>query len=305
MNLHTTLPLDRSSPGTIDEVFKLAKFISQSDFFPAWKNKPHDAAVAILFGQSLGLSWGHSLLNIAVINGRPTVWGDAMLALCKQSHVWEDFDEDFDEKTMTAFCMVKRKGQKEQIRTFSQKDAQQAGLWGKVGYSGKPTPWVLYPKRMLQMRARAFALRDVFPDVLHGLGCTEEVMDYPDSAKTKAGSKSESNVVSFPASTMPDPEVLHKTQQLAEIQHEAPQTKSVQTSMSYAKEASPELQQFMDNLARFSKGDVIQPSAQPKTSLDLMRERLEEQRQHQQQKGMEAVERLKTLMPALQNGKGE
>jgi len=304
MNLHHTLPIDRSSLGTIDEVFKLADFISKSDFFPAWKNKPHDAAVAILFGQSLGLSWGHSLLNIAVINGRPTVWGDAMLALCKQSSVWEDCDEDFDENTMTAICMVKRKGQKEQIRTFSQKDAQQAGLWGKVGYSGKPTPWVLYPKRMLQMRARAFALRDVFPDVLQGLGCTEEVMDYPDSAKSKTVSKSESNIVSFPTSTMSETEALHKTQQLTEIRYADPQPTSIQKTLTRPKEGSPELQQFVENLAKFNKGGVVQTQNQPKTAFDLMRERLDEQRQHQQQKGMDAVEHLKTLMPALQNGKG-
>jgi len=289
MNLHTTLPLDRSSPRTIDEVFKLADFISKSDFFPAWKNKPHDAAVAILFGQSLGLSWGHSLLNIAVINGRPTVWGDAMLALCMKSPFWEDFDEDFDERTMTATCLVKRMGKKEKMYTFSLEDAKTAKLLGKDN-------WIKYPKRMLQMRARSFALRGAFPDVLEGLGCTEEVIDYPDSAKPKAGSKSESNVVSFPASTMPDPEVLHKTQQLAEVRHKAPQTKSVQASMTHPKESSPELKQFVENLAKFNKGGVVQTQSQPKTAFDLMRERLDEQRQHQKQKGMDAVERLKTLI---------
>jgi hypothetical protein len=248
---YSSITEDKPSSRGIDEVFKLAEFISKGDFFPAWKNRSHDAAVAILFGQSLGLSWGHSLLNISVISGRPTVWGDAMLALCKQSPVWEDFDEDFDEKTMTAICMVKRKGQKEQIRIFSQEDAERAGLWGKVGYSGKPTPWVFYPKRMLQMRARAFALRDVFPDVLQGLGCAEEVMDYPDSAKPKMVSKSDTNIVSFPASA------------------------------------------------------TLEMQPQSKTSLNLMRERLDEQRQHQKVKGIEAVERLKTLMPVLQNGKGK
>jgi hypothetical protein len=297
MNVHHTLPLDRSSPGTIDEVFKLANFISKSDFFPAWKNKPHDAAVAILFGQSLGLSWGHSLLNIAVINGRPTVWGDAMLALCMKSPFWEDFDEDLDERTMTATCLVKRIGKKEKMATFSLEDARTAKLLGKDN-------WIKYPKRMLQMRARAFALRDVFPDVLHGLGCTEEVMDYPDAAKTKAGSKSESNVVSFPASAMPETQVLPKTQQLAEVQNEAPPTKSVQEGMTHPKKSSPELKQFVDNLAKFNKGVAVQPPAQPKTAFDLMRERMDDQRQHQRQKGMDAVENLKTLMPALQNGKG-
>ena len=52
-------------------------------------------------------------------------------------------------------------------------DAQKAGLQGKSG------PWSQYPKRMRQMRARAFALRDVFPDVLRGMPIAEEVMDTP------------------------------------------------------------------------------------------------------------------------------
>jgi hypothetical protein len=38
---------------------------------------------------------------------------------------------------------------------------------------------VQYTKRMLQMRARAWALRDVFTDVLKGLSMAEEAMDTP------------------------------------------------------------------------------------------------------------------------------
>lgn len=52
-------------------------------------------------------------------------------------------------------------------------DARKAGLAGKQG------PWTSYPKRMRQMRARAFALRDVFPDVLRGMPVAEELMDTP------------------------------------------------------------------------------------------------------------------------------
>lgn len=58
-------------------------------------------------------------------------------------------------------------------RTFSEAAARRANLWGKSG------PWQQYPERMLQMRARAFALRDVFCDVLRGLGSAEEQGDIP------------------------------------------------------------------------------------------------------------------------------
>ena len=42
---------------------------------------------------------------------------------------------------------------------------------------------------MMQMRARGFALRDAFPDVLKGLISAEEAADYPDEAKPRAVAK--------------------------------------------------------------------------------------------------------------------
>jgi len=56
-------------------------------------------------------------------------------------------------------------------RTFSVKDARLAGLMNKAG------PWKQYPKRMLQMRARGFAIRDAFPDALKGVITYEEASD--------------------------------------------------------------------------------------------------------------------------------
>jgi len=73
--------------------------------------------------------------------------------------------------------VAKRKGRKPVETRFSVEDAKRAGLWGKGG------PWTAYPKRMLQMRARGFALRDAFPDVLKGMISVEEAQDYPDEAK--------------------------------------------------------------------------------------------------------------------------
>jgi hypothetical protein len=76
------------------------------------------------------------------------------------------------EDARMAVCEVKRRGEPEPIRrTFSVTDAKKAGLWGKAG------PWQQYQERMLQMRARAFALRDGFADVLGGLYLKEEVDD--------------------------------------------------------------------------------------------------------------------------------
>jgi hypothetical protein len=107
------------------------------------------------------------------------VYGDTMLALVQASPVCEGIEESFEgdgTSNPVAVCVAHRKGRKPVTARFSRDDAQRAGLWNKVG------PWQAYPKRMLQMRARGFALRDAFPDILKGLVSAEEAQDYPDAS---------------------------------------------------------------------------------------------------------------------------
>jgi hypothetical protein len=82
-------------------------------------------------------------------------------------------EESFNDSAMTATCTVWRKNSVKHTQTFSKEDAQKAGLWGKSG------PWTSYPKRMLAMRARGFALRSQFADALAGLITREEAEDMP------------------------------------------------------------------------------------------------------------------------------
>jgi hypothetical protein len=136
-----------------------------------FKGKPANCLIAMQWGAELGLKPLQALQNLAIINGRPSLWGDAVIALVRGSALCEYVVEEDDGSR--AVCKVKRRGEPEQTRTFSMNDAKAAGLAGKQG------PWTQYPKRMRQMRARAFALRDVFPDVLRGLPVAEELMDIP------------------------------------------------------------------------------------------------------------------------------
>ncbi len=161
------------SPQTFEQALTFSNYLADSDLVPKdFKGKPGNCLIAMQWGSELGLKPLQSLQNLAVINGRPALWGDAVIALVLSSPVCEYVTEDDDGHT--AYCRVKRKGAPEQVRTFSIDDARAAGLSGKQG------PWTQYPKRMRQMRARAFALRDVFPDVLRGLPVAEEVMDIPE-----------------------------------------------------------------------------------------------------------------------------
>lgn len=171
------------TPQSLDEAMQYADVIAKSDIVPAdYKGKPGNVLVAIQMGLELGLPPLQALQNIAVINGRPCVWGDSLMAIARAHPACEYINETFDDQSMTATCRVKRRGEPEQSRTFSRGEAEQAGLNGKG-------PWKQYEKRMLQMRARGFAIRDVFPDALRGIALAEEVRDYPERDVTPAPSR--------------------------------------------------------------------------------------------------------------------
>lgn len=174
----TTINQRGFAPATMTEAVTFSEMLAGSSMVPkAYQGKPQDILVCVQWGYEIGLAPMQALQNIAVINGKPSVYGDAALALVQASPVCDGVDENFEGEEgtgkYTAVCVARRKGRNPVIVRFSVEDAKRAGLWGKPG------PWQAYPKRMLQMRARGFALRDAFPDVLKGLITAEEAQDYP------------------------------------------------------------------------------------------------------------------------------
>lgn len=158
------------SLSNMDEAFAFANMLSQSGMVPKiYTGKPADIVIAMQMGSEIGLKPLQSLQNIAVVNGRPTIWGDAVIAICQNSGLLEDITEVVTDTEATV--TVTRSGQEPHSVTFSMEDAKKAGLANKAG------PWTQYPKRMMKNRARAFALRDKFADVLSGFGITEEEKD--------------------------------------------------------------------------------------------------------------------------------
>lgn len=183
MSQLTTTNRQGFAPATLGEAMEFSKMLADSTMVPrAYQGKPQDILVCVQWGQEIGLAPLQALQNIAVINGKPSVYGDAAMALVQASAVCEDVQEYFEGEgtpNPIAVCVAQRKGRKPVTAKFSVEDAKRAGLWGKQG------PWQAYPKRMMQMRARGFALRDAFPDVLKGLITAEEAQDYPDEAKPR------------------------------------------------------------------------------------------------------------------------
>lgn len=148
---------------------KFCEYICKSQLIPKeYIGKPENAAVAIMHGQEIGLSPIQSLQGIMNVNGRTTVWGDHALAIVQSYKDFEYIKEWYDEEKKTAHCVIKRKGWDAAERTFSAEDGSMAGLNSKDIHKA-------YPKRMRQMRARSYAMRDTFSDALHGIAIREDV----------------------------------------------------------------------------------------------------------------------------------
>lgn len=180
-------------PSDMDQLWRAAQAVAKSGLAPKGIDTPEAVFVAMEMGLELGLPLMASLQNIAVVNGRPTLWGDSQLAVVRSTGELEEFSEwyeqggkrlarnpsTFDDAT-AAVCRVKRRGMEASETAFTVGDAKRATLWGKQG------PWTQYPARMLRFRARSFALRDQFGDALRGLLSTEEAQDIPIEVKPTA-----------------------------------------------------------------------------------------------------------------------
>ena len=168
---------------SIDEMFRFATAVAKSGIAPRGLQKPEQILVAIEYGAELGLRPMAALACVMVVNGRATLYGDGMLAVAQASGLLVDIVETVegsprDLDKMSATCVVKRHGRPTPSRvTFSWADAKQAGLTGSDTYKK-------FPGRMLAARARAFALRAAFPDILCGVMSSDEAADLVGESET-------------------------------------------------------------------------------------------------------------------------
>lgn len=169
--------VDWLTPSNFAEAQQIAGMLAQSELVPtSFRNKPLDILVAMGMGNELGFRPLQSLQNISVVNGRPSVWGDAFRALIMGAPDLESIEESFDDATQTATCTIGRRLASGNVvrftGSFSMQEAHAAGLTGKDS-------WKKYPKRMLQWRALGFAGRDAYPDRLRGIWIEAEADDLP------------------------------------------------------------------------------------------------------------------------------
>ncbi len=175
-------------PITADYVAALsayAEILFKGGFAPRDVTRPEGVAALIEVGRDVGLPATQAVAWIMILNGRPSIWGDAALALILASGLLEEREEWYEgtpgQDNYTACFKLKRVGAKEpRVARFSVADAKRANLWGgKLAKDGKTRhgPWKEYPERQLMWRAKSWACRDEFPDVLCGLSFYEELRD--------------------------------------------------------------------------------------------------------------------------------
>jgi hypothetical protein len=158
------------SVNTLEEAYRFGQYVVKAGFFPAL-DAPEKVVVTMQLAADNRVSFSLLAGNIAFINKRACMYGDALIGIAHANGGMSDFEETLEGKdeNMTATCRIIRKGIVTPIvRTFSMRDAKAAQLLGK-------DPWQKYPKRMLAMRARSWALRDA--GLVQGIIAREEAED--------------------------------------------------------------------------------------------------------------------------------
>lgn len=157
----------------ISEQFRLATAYFQSGLMPKGLSSPQKVLVALQLCRELGLPPMSSIGKIGVIGQTPFIFGDLPLALVLKSGKLESIQEEWINeigKEIGAKCTVKRVGMPAITREWTMADTERAKI-------GNKDTWKQYPRRMCQMRARGWALKDLFADVLSGVPIQEYDLD--------------------------------------------------------------------------------------------------------------------------------
>lgn len=137
-----------------------------SGFLPQLVNTPQKVVAIMMLGRELGIPPWAALSTINVIQGKPTVSPQLMLALINRSGQLEDMQ--VQDEGGTVHVMMKRRGRSEHWASFGQADAIAMNLWSKPN-------WKSQPATMMKWRAVAACARVVFADVILGLYTHEEM----------------------------------------------------------------------------------------------------------------------------------
>ena len=164
----TSLATRQFEPADAGSAMAFARTAVASRLLPRSVATPEAAFIIIVAGRELGLTAMQSLRSLHVIDGKPVMSADLMLALTKRSPECLYF-RLVQSTNEVATYETHRRGEPEPTRlSFSMADAIAAGLAGK-------DPWKKFPAAMLRARCIAALTRAVYPDVMLGVYETDEL----------------------------------------------------------------------------------------------------------------------------------
>lgn len=173
MTTENTALTIKERPTTLHEVnlpamMKTADTLIKSGFLPQAIKTSAQAVAIIMTGRELGIPTMQALRQINVIQGKPTMAAELMLALAYQ-HI-PGFTYQVKKSTATeCTCVFTRPGHAAHEHTFTIADAQGLGLAGKDN-------WKKQPATMLRWRCISSGLRLVAPDAIAGVYTPEEIV---------------------------------------------------------------------------------------------------------------------------------
>ena len=155
-------------PASIDEAISVAKLLVSSRLLPRSITTPEAAFAVIVTGRELGLSAMQSLRAVHIVEGKPTLSADLMVALVKRSEACLFF-RLVESSATVALYETHRRGEPSPTRlAFTLEEAKAAGVTGKDN-------WRKYPAAMLRARAAAALARAVYPDLVLGVYDPDEL----------------------------------------------------------------------------------------------------------------------------------
>jgi hypothetical protein len=159
----------------LDKLYKACDTLSKSKMVPvSLQGKPADIFAILVMGTELGIKPMQALNSINVIQGKPTVSPQLMIAMIKG-------------KIPNAIIKVEKSGEDILCTTARSKEDYELGLlytstWNmerakKMNLVSKDN-YIKQPETMLRWRAVAESCRQTFPDVLMGMYATDEFIDF-------------------------------------------------------------------------------------------------------------------------------
>jgi hypothetical protein len=181
-------------PQSMPEAWQFAQAAAKSNLYAV--KSPEAALMILSTGLDLGLGPSQALRGIDIIEGKPRLSADLMVAvvkarrdLCKYFRLVESLDESATWETW-------REGEPEPVKmTFTRADAEKAGLWGR-------NTWKAHARTMLRHRAASQLARAVYQDVLFGIYTPDEIDDIRESRGHEPAPPSSQRV---PVSLVPQP----------------------------------------------------------------------------------------------------